>query len=248
MRSRIILITVSLLALMLNAPPRLQVWEYADEALTQLAGIAAIPSGAPASPAKPCADLNADGNVECLTLHNGQADIQTSSAAFLWQSPPEWRVQQAALTDLNRDDTPEAALLVWRPFSPWPIDRYLPHGGRIAGFHDRQGSSCHLILIGWNGKRYGELWAGSALARPLRAFHAADLDGDGRQELVVLEGEYKDPAHLPARTLAVWEWNGFGLSLLARQTGRFHHLDIVPGAAGAVILTGQTLILQQPSL
>ncbi|NPV87618.1 MAG: hypothetical protein HPY45_16595 [Anaerolineae bacterium] len=244
MRSRIALIIISLLALMLNAPPRVQGWKYANEALTPLAGIAAVSNGMPVPPPQPCADLNTDGSVECLSLHHGQVSIQTPSAAVVWQSPPEWRVQQAGLTDLNRDGTPEAALLVWRRFSPWPIDRYLPHGGRIAGFHDQEGLSCHLILIGWNGKRYGELWAGSALARPLRAFHAADLDSDGQQELVVLEGEYKDPALLPARTLAVWEWNGFGFSLLARHAGRFHHLAILPGAAGAVILVGQALILQ----
>ena len=99
---------------------------------------------------------------------------------------------QAQISDLNRDGGPEATLLVWRPFQPWPVDQWLPHGGRIESFHDDQGNSCHIILIGWRGSAYGELWAGSALAGPVRSFAAADLNGDGSQELLTLEGSYAE--------------------------------------------------------
>ena len=96
--------------------------------------------------------------------------------------------------------------------------------------------SCHLILIGWQRGTYRELWAGSALADPLRDFTAADLDGDGWQELVALEGRYADPVSVPAHALTAWEWNGFGFTLLARQSGAFREVSAVTASEGQPIL------------
>ena len=110
--------------------------------------------------------------------------------------------------------SPEATLLVWRPFKPWPVDTWLPHGGRISSFHDANGLSCHMILIGWKQDAFREVWAGSAMADPVDSFVAADLTGNGKQYLVTLEGKYDDVASAPARRLKVWEWNGFGFTVV----------------------------------
>ena len=113
-------------------------------------------------------------------------------------------------------------MAVWRPFEPWPVDAWQPHGGRIAGFHDAQNRSCHIILWGWAETQFRELWAGSALAEPVLAFFAADWDDDGRDELMTVESTYDHPEQGSA--LALWEWNGFGFSLMDRRNtgpGRF---------------------------
>jgi hypothetical protein len=115
---------------------------------------------------------------------------------------------------LNRDRRPEVTLLVWRPFRPWPVDAWLPHGGRIQSFQDSNGSSCHIILIGWKQDAFREVWAGSALVDPVKRFAAADLMGDGKPYLVTLEGAYNDPPSAPSRRLSIWEWNGFGFSIV----------------------------------
>jgi hypothetical protein len=133
-----------------------------------------------------------------------------------WNSPAAWTVQQAAWTDLNHDGTPEVTLLVKRPFAPWPVDRVLPYGGYIQSHQDAEGFSSHIILIGWKKDHWGELWAGSALARPVRSFQAIDVDQDGRQELVVLEGSYTDHDPQSAADIAVWKWNSFGFDLVSR--------------------------------
>jgi len=218
-------------------PPTLLAWHYA--------GVVLLPVrlAEPLQPVQPLAvaDLNRDGNPERIDLADGQLFIyaQSDSATLAWQSPPDWQVKQALVTDLNHDTFPELALLVWRPFQPWPVDSYLPHGGRIADHQNRRGLSCHLVLIGWLSSGFGELWAGSALARPLRSLVAADLDGDGQQELSVLESRYNDPAFLPARSLAIWNWNGFGFDLQARTEGRFKHLQAVRSRDGNVYLITQ---------
>jgi hypothetical protein len=153
-----------------------------------------------------------------------------------WQSPSAWRVDQARMTDLNRDGIPEVTLLIWRPFRPWPVDAWLPHGGRIENFHDAGGMSCHIILIGWKQASFRELWAGSAMANPVKSFTVADLEGNGRQYLITLEAEYDDPAFDPARRLKVWEWNGFGFTAVNELDDLFTLMGIAQTEDGREVI------------
>lgn len=183
------------------------------------------------------ADLDEDGQVEIIRLGNSKLSIVTSWQ-ITWQSPSSWQVQQALTGDLNRDGHLELVLLVQRPFAAWPIDRFLPYPGRIQDFQDQFGLSSHIILIGWSGEQYREVWAGSALAEPVRQMAIADLDSDGNQELITLDVRYEDKQDQPARGLSIWEWNGFGFSLLARRTGNFY--KVVP----LITDSGNTLLAQ----
>ena len=226
-----------LAALTLVSPLAAHAW-----ALTP-GGLQPVPLPVSFEPLEPPAqaDLNGDGLPETLRLTDGHLAILAGTQA-VWQSSQAWRVAQAAFTDLNRDGLPEVTLLVWRPFRPWPVDRWLPHGGRIAGFHDAEGESCHLILIGWRGdgpapvRGYGELWAGSALSEPVRAFAAADLDADGKDELVALEASYNDPPSAAAHQLKVWEWNGFGFSAVHSLEASFRQMQIVRDTQDRVLI------------
>jgi len=113
-------------------------------------------------------------------------------------------------------------------------------GGRISSFHNARGQSCHLILIGWGKKGAREAWAGSALSSPVKGFAIGDLDGDGRQELATMDGDYNDPDSFPAKTVKIWEWNGFGFSRLEQieTPGRQLFIsDQGDGSAGILIST-----------
>jgi hypothetical protein len=223
-----------MLALSGVSPAVLRGWEFSGANLTQLPY---LPEGSPVLEGLP-ADLNRDGQPESVMLVDGEAEIR-SRGQTAWRSPAGWQVTQARLADLNRDGQLELALLVWRPFRPWPVDRFMLHGGRIEGFQDPSGRSCHLILIGWRRNAYQEVWAGSALADPLVDFLAADLDGNGRAELIALEGKYESKDRTVAEALSIWEWNGFGFTLLDRQAGNFRTAWFVKEPDGEVIiLTG----------
>jgi hypothetical protein len=221
-RSKLIFLTLSAMALLLISPSHLNYYTWEYQGLTA----AGIPLSIHPIPEAPPTDLDGDGHLEHVLLVEGSASIQRGRKT-LWTSPPDWEVTQARISDLNQDDQPELALLLWREFAPWPIDAWLAYPGRINDFHDRDNRSCHLILIGWRGESFVELWAGSALVDPLLAFTATDINGDGNQELVALEGRYDGPRDT-AHSVTTWEWNGFGFSLLTRgPSGRFHALQTV---------------------
>jgi hypothetical protein len=177
------------------------------------------------------ADLDGDSLPESLSLVNGSLSI-LSAGSVAWKSPQDWEVVQAEFTDLNLDGAYEATLLVWRPFRPWPVDRWLPHGGRIASFQNANGFSCQIILIGEHVGHYQEMWAGSPLAEPVKSFAAADLNGDGFQELITLENGYSDARSAPGRTIKAWQWNGFGFSIVDKIVGNYSKMALVQTKIG----------------
>jgi hypothetical protein len=229
MYRRIILLLV-LVVLALVSPAQMHAWQLIDSTLRQVPA----PTGVQLIPTITSVDFDGDRKPEILTVVNGRASIQTGDK-IRWQSPQAWQVRQALIADLNQDDRPEAVLLVWRPFEPWPVDTWLPHGGRIDSFHDSSGRSCHIILIGWYQNAFRERWAGSALTAPIKSFAAADLTGNGEQFLVTLEAQYDDSPTAPARDLKVWEWNGFGFSLVSSIEGPFSQM-VVAKASGSQLL------------
>jgi len=225
------LVLLALAALLQTTPVPPRTWTLESAALEP----AVLPAGTiPLNPPAQ-ADLDGDSAPESLALAGGRLAV-LSAGQTVWESPPGWTVIQAAFTSLDGDALPEVTLLLWRAFQPWPVDAFLPYGGRIADFHDGQGNSCHIILIGWIRDRYGELWAGSALADPVTAFAAADLNGDAAQELVTLEGRYTGSRSGPARALKVWEWNGFGFTIVSVVEGSFSGLALVREERGRVLI------------
>jgi hypothetical protein len=234
LRKGIVLVLVAAAMLLQTSPVPLRAYSLGAAGLVP----AAPPQGnVPVrSPAQ--ADFNGDGSPESLVLSHARLTI-SSNGSPAWQSPTGWRVLQAEIADLNRDGRPEAALLVWRPFRPWPVDRWLPEGGRIERFQDAAGNSCQIILIGWRGRGYGEVWAGSALAEPVRSFAVADLNGDKLQEMVTLEGSYADPPFEPAHAVKVWEWNGFGFSVVSGMAGQYHKMVLAKAGTGPILILVQ---------
>jgi nucleotide-binding universal stress UspA family protein len=230
---RLQLALVAVAALTLLAPARLGAWGIVDG---QLHPVGLLAPGRPPVPPV-VADLDGDGRPEALDRTSGALAI-TSGGSVRWKSPEDWSITQAEFTDLNRDGTPEVTLLVWREFRPLPTDRLLPHVGRIDDFHNTDGQSCQLILIGADGRGgFREVWAGSALAEPVTAFAAADLDRDGRQELITLENRYTDdPFQSPARSLKVWEWNGFGFTVIGAGERSLSRLVVVQGKDASQIV------------
>jgi hypothetical protein len=108
--------------------------------------------------------------------------------------------------DPNNDGRQEFLLLLWQPD---------PHGVLRS----------HPFLVGWRGGRYKVVWGGGASAVPIQDAAVGDVDGDGRQELVVLEGG-RVPGDI-AETVAIWRWYGWGFQREWRSAqGRWSNLAL----------------------
>jgi hypothetical protein len=211
---------IGLGSLMLASPVPLEAWRVKESKLVAMP----LPASFQPVPEMMGGDLDEDGAAEAIVQADHHVSIQ-SGGVIRWASPEPWNVQQAVIADVNGDGRPEAILLVSRPFRAWPVDAWLPSGGRIDGFHDKSGFSSHIILIGWDGRHFREKWAGSALAEPVASMAVASFDNT--TFLITLEKQYDDPAYGPARWLKVWDWNGFGFSVVTSLNGPFTRLAVV---------------------
>ncbi len=160
-------------------------------------------------------DLTGDGTPEQVRLVEEQVVVYHDGVE-VWRGLPEWRVADLALGDPNDDGRGEALLALWKP--------------------DAEGTlRSHPFIVGYRGGAYRVLWGGSAAADPIHEVELGDVDGDGVQELIVLEERDGE------RALTMWRWHGWGFSLTWRSPqGRYRDLTLTPGemASPAIISVG----------
>jgi poly-gamma-glutamate synthesis protein (capsule biosynthesis protein) len=163
-------------------------------------------------------DLTGDGVLESVRRVNEQVIIY-SDGTEAWRSPPTWRVVDVALGDPNDDGRGEVLLALWKPGldgleTPSPEKLRVPRS--------------HPFIVGYRGGIYRTLWGGSAVSDPIHEVELGDVNGDGDQELIVLDGDGPDE-----RTVSVWRWHGWGFSLMWRSD---------PGAYRELSLSGDGII------
>jgi hypothetical protein len=192
-----------------RTPPRWIAFHHAESTYQRVA-----PDPAPEIPAPVplAADLDADGVPEVVRWEDEWVQIERDGQV-VWESEPEWQVVDVVTGDVDDDLRQEVLLALWKDDATG-TPRSHPH---IAGH--RHG-------------RYDLLWGGSAAISPIYEMDLGDVDGDGRTELVVLEGiagaSREEVAHEPARFVTVWRWNGWGFTLLWRsEPGRYQHLHLL---------------------
>lgn len=162
-------------------------------------------------------DLTGDGLPETIHLESGRLTLSQPGLPD-WSSPPEWQVQTWASGDPNLDGRQELLLLVLK------ADR----AGVVLS---------HPFVLGHREGEYRVIWGGSAASDPILDLRLADLDLDGRQELVVLE-EMGDRS---GRALSFWRWNGWGFTQIWRsEPGGYRSLDLLAGEDGKPVLLAES--------
>jgi hypothetical protein len=159
-------------------------------------------------------DLTGDGVAEQVRLEEQQV-IVCRDGVEVWRGLPEWRVVDLALGDPNDDGRSELLLALWKPDAAG-VPRDSTELVEVS----------HPFIIGYREGAYRILWGGSAVADPIHEVELGDVDGDGIQELIVLEERGDGCA------VTVWRWHGWGFSLMWRSPpGRYRDLALITGGA-----------------
>ena len=148
------------------------------------------------------ADLDGDGEAEKIILSEGKVQV-LKNGKIIWQSDSAWQIDNLILADLNCDGKTEINMSLWKKGSygddlPFWLEENTEEWGS------------HLFIYGWRKGKISPFWCSSTLETPIKEMAAGDIDGDGKPELAILEGDYDNPKNDCAERLAVWSWNGWG--------------------------------------
>jgi poly-gamma-glutamate synthesis protein (capsule biosynthesis protein) len=158
-------------------------------------------------------DLTGNGAPERVALESGSVRIESANLPR-WESPADWQVIDLAAGDPNRDGRQELLIALQKPD---------PSGVLLS----------HPFILGYRGGEFRVIWGGSAASDPILEVELGDLDGDGLQELAVLE-ELHDGK---GQAVSLWRWNGWGFSLVWRSApGRYDNLRLILGNEGKKVL------------
>ena len=90
----------------------------------------------------------------------------------------------------------------------------------------------HPYVLGYREGEWRLLWGGSAVSDPIQEVELGDVDGDGLEELVVLEARHDGSG----QAVSVWRWHGWGFSQVWRsEAGNFRDLRLVLDSKGIII-------------
>jgi hypothetical protein len=147
-------------------------------------------------------DLTGDGRPETVRRDGPRVAVY-EAGTLAWQSPESWQVVDAALGDPNDDGRYEIMLAIWREDG--------------AGYLRSQ-----PYIVGYRGGEYALMWGGRPVVNPIQELAVGDVDGDGIDELIVVE----ELANGSTRAVSVWRWTGWTFTLIWRSDGGSYH-DLV---------------------
>lgn len=164
-------------------------------------------------------DLDNDSFPENYVLENGKLII-TENEKMIWQSPSDWWIDDFILADSNNDGVVDINLSLWKS----------GNFGTSKPFWIKENDMAvknHFFVLDFSGGSIKQVWGSSNLAEPICEFKIADVDNDGKNELVVIEGDYSQNLKCVGNYIAVWKWNGWGFSNEWRsEKGNFANLEI----------------------
>jgi hypothetical protein len=138
-------------------------------------------------------DLEGDGAEERVVLDSRRAETLSvwRGKVRLWQGVPgRWKPWKLVVADVDGDGRKEILLGVHK------ATRYFP-----------EPHNC-LFVYGWDGRQAFPRWLGSRLSKPFVDFALADVDEDGRDEVLSVE-----VTRDKRRCLLSYSWCGFGFTV-----------------------------------
>ena len=165
------------------------------------------------------ANLDNDSIPENYVLENGRLAI-TENSKIIWQSPSDWWIDDFVLADSNNDGIVDINLSLWKS----------GNFGTSKPFWVKENDMSvknHFFVLDFVGGEIKQVWGSSNLGEPNCEFQIADIDNDGKNDLIVIEGDYSQKPKCNGSYVAVWKWNDWGFSNEWRSDkGDFSNLEI----------------------
>jgi len=165
------------------------------------------------------ADLDNNQTAESYWLEKNRLSVWENSK-MVWRSPDEWRIDNFILADANNDGVKDINLSLWKagnfgPSKPFWIKE-----------NDMEVKN-HFLVLDYEKGGIKQVWGSSNLGQPNCEFQMADIDDDGKIELIVIEGNYGQQSKCRGDYVAVWKWDDWGFSNKWRSDkGDFDNLII----------------------
>jgi len=149
-------------------------------------------------------DMDNDSISESFRLENGRLTISKNSKK-IWQTPADWWIDNFILADSNNDGVLDINLSLWKSGSfnsskPFWIKQ------------DDLSVKNHFFVYDLVGGKMKSIWGSSNLKVPNCEFKIEDIDADGKNDLIAVEGDYSQTPHCNGNYVAVWKWDGWGFS------------------------------------
>ena len=187
------------------------------------------PKNKPIAFRKEQADLDNNSESETYVLENGRLTI-TEKAKLIWQSPSDWWIDNYILADSNNDGVIDINLSVWK----------IGNFGNSKPFwvkEDDLSLKNHLFIFDLRSGIIKPIWQSSNLETQSCEFTFADVDNDGKKDLLVIEGDYSQAPEFQGDYIALWRWNGWGFSNDWRsEKGNYSGLNIEKNNTGDNII------------
>jgi len=209
-------------ALLVAAGQAVYSWDSAKNNFEKIPGAAADSETAKSkagAPKKERADLDNDLIKEEYVLEAGRLVI-AENAKIIWRSPADWWIDDFVLADANHDGVLDMNLSVWKA----------GNFGSSKPFWLKENDMSvknHFFVFDLVDGAVQPIWQSSNLSAPNREFFFADIRGDGKNDLIVIEGDYSGVPGRRENYLAVWRWNGWGFTNEWRsEKGNFFNLRV----------------------
>lgn len=164
------------------------------------------------------ADLDGDGFVEKYELESGVLTI-SRNLQVVWMSDETWHVDSFYLADSNNDGVQDINLSVWKPGNFGDMRPFWVEENDMSVKN-------HFFIFNLADGRIKPVWQSSNLSAPNCRILVDDVDGDGNNELIVIEGDYGDSI-CTGKYLAVWKWDEWGfLNEWRSGEGNFEEIAI----------------------
>ena len=145
------------------------------------------------------ADLDEDTYNEVYSLKENTMTV-TENNETVWTSPPSWKIHDFSLDDATRDEKVDINISAWRD----------SNYGSSQPFWETENDTTqrdHFFVMKYTDNTVKAVWQSSNLESLNQEFILADVDGDTKKELIVIENDYSESRLCHNNYVAVWKWN-----------------------------------------